>query len=102
MKLTDEVQQRILDALATRLPNKQLGACSICQQTSWKLNYLYPIILTTEEPKSLSLGPTNIPSVALYCTNCGNVHFLSLFILGLKDLMEPEKPTAKESEAAKK
>jgi hypothetical protein len=90
MKYSKEVYERILAALSARLPGKKLGNCSICGELKWNIASTFVAITTTEEPHQVTLGPKIWPCVILYCTNCGNSHFLNVVALGLEELLVPE------------
>jgi formate dehydrogenase maturation protein FdhE len=91
MKYSKEVHDRILVALSSRLPGKKLGNCPICGELKWNIASAFVAITTTVEPQQITLGPNAWPCVILYCTNCGNSHFLNLVVLGLQELLMPEE-----------
>ena len=109
MKLTAEKTLEIYVALLAKLPEQKLGPCPICSTTQWALAEAFFLIPDSTE-MSLSEGNISkasrdrtLPAVALYCTNCGNTHFLSLKVLGLERLIrEPASPPNEETQPAPK
>jgi hypothetical protein len=111
MKFTDETRTKIIAALAERLPEKQLGECSICSKIAWAVLPLFvPLSATTdlrsedigEEMPGIKIGKYDktIPCAVLTCINCGNTRLLNLNVLGLKELYAP-RASDEQSETAK-
>jgi hypothetical protein len=91
MKWTKEVENRVLTALAERLPEQRLAACEVCHTTQWQVVQGFITSSVLEQPNRQRLGGGNmLPSVSLVCTYCGNTHFFNLIVLGLMDLLMPE------------
>jgi hypothetical protein len=90
MKWTKEVEQRVLNAIAAKMPNLHVGACSICGTTNWVLANSYIMISVQDELSSFAIGGPSLPSVAIICQNCGNTHLMNLRMLGLDDLLKPD------------
>ena len=87
MKFSPEVEQRIIAALAERMPNRTLGACSLCKTARWELQQGYVVLSATDDPQRLFLGGSTLPCAVLICVNCGNTHLLNLLMLGLDALL---------------
>lgn len=90
MKFSPRVEEQIINALASRLPGRTLGACSICKTAQWQLVNGFVALILTDEPQQIKLGGQILPSAILYCTKCGNTHLLNLQVLGLDHLLTPE------------
>jgi hypothetical protein len=90
MKFTPEVGQQIIAALGAKLPNRQLGNCTICGVTAWELVDAFVTISLSGEPNAVQLGGQILPNAVLVCTNCGNTHLLNLNRLGLGHLLKPD------------
>ena len=101
MKFTPEFKARVVEALVAKLPDRRLGACSLCGTLKWTLVDAIVVTHTQEEFPKIVLGGQSLPSIALVCTNCGNTHLLNLLVLGLGDLLEKsEQEDSQKKEAA--
>jgi hypothetical protein len=90
MKFSPKVREQIIGALLEKLPERKLGACSVCSVTRWELLDAFAPISLSGEPQLVNLGGQILPSIALICNNCGNTHLLNLNVLGLNHLLVPE------------
>jgi hypothetical protein len=93
MKFSKEAEQRILAALAERLPEKRL-VCPLCKHENWILTNGWVPLRTQESWESVVLtagAGQAILAVALSCTTCGNTHLLNVLNLGLRDLFTDQE-----------
>lgn len=86
MPFTPQDKERIIAAIKEKAP--QFGRCVICGQANWSLQDGFVTPTLQSNLKSVTLGGTVLPSIALTCSNCGNTHLLNVIVLGLRDLLD--------------
>ena len=85
MATKKEVQQRIIEALAKKVGEREMR-CSLCGDKNWLLTPEFHSISLSKSPKKTVLGGQGLPVVPLTCNTCGNTHMLNLIVLGFEDL----------------
>jgi len=81
IRLTDQEKLKILAEL-----NKKFDKiiCPLCQNDKFVISegyFTHPI--SAEIGRGMIIGGLNVPTIALFCTNCGFMREFSLGVLGL-------------------
>ncbi len=81
------VLKRIVDKLAGKGKTQK---CAMCGVNSWVVGQ-YVTLQTSQEvpvlpnPYAFRPSTSNYPTVAVFCSNCGNTQFVNLLILGFTE-----------------
>lgn len=75
------IRQRIVAALTAKRKQPTLQ-CAMCGASDWLVGFYSPIPIAGSPVNMSVLGKRIYPMVTIICKNCGNTHFVNLFILG--------------------
>jgi hypothetical protein len=80
-----EKAQAIREEIAGRIRERgRLGACALCGTANWVVGK-YAAVGASNVPANQTLGGAVFPFITIYCSNCGNTHFINLLQLGYTD-----------------
>lgn len=80
LQLTKGFKNQVSEALDERVDTTY--PCTVCGYCSWQIGNFVALPLAVI-PHMFNPFPKNtLPFVTVFCTNCGNTHFLNLLVLG--------------------
>lgn len=82
LAITPELKNKIIEKLNQRAPT---AICPVCQRDRWTLSDGLTMFILQEQVPGIVIGGPVMPCIAIVCTNCGNTHFLNLFVLGVAE-----------------
>lgn len=86
MALTADQQERVLRTIKERVGGDV--KCPLCGKTAWIFAEGVAMIQSQETLATSAVPDHGLPGLTLVCRQCGNMHFLNIFALGLGDLFE--------------
>lgn len=92
-KLTEQEKIKILAELSKRVPEL---ICPVCNQQGFTISDGYFTHSISAEIGSIVFGGLNVPTIALFCTNCGFMMEFSLGVLGMLPKPEPNVKIVRE------
>ncbi len=83
----DAVLKRIVDKLAAKGKTQK---CAMCGVNSWVVGQYVTLQISQQvpmlpNPYGFRPSASNYPTVAVFCSNCGNTQFVNLLILGFTE-----------------
>ena len=84
MSLTLDQQERIIQTIKDRIGGEI--RCPLCGASTWTFTEGVAMIQAQERLGVPGISDQGLPALPLVCRQCGNTHFLNIFVLGLSDL----------------
>jgi len=85
--MTEDQKIASMKAIQERIPSGEMF-CPLCKTNRWTVQGDGLIVHTVQRdyPIKMNVGGQTLPCLALICQNCGNTHFLNIFILGIAEI----------------